>query len=151
MTAHRNFIGGEWSATAATRPVVNPATGEVIATVAESAASDVAAAVSAARDAFDAGPWRTMTAQARGRILFDMARIVRAHAATLADLETRNCGKPIVESEMDVQDAATCLEYYGGLATKIHGETLPVPDNALNLTLKEPVGVVGLVWFLVRP
>jgi betaine-aldehyde dehydrogenase len=145
VTAHRNFIGGEWSATAATRPVVNPATGEVIATVAESAASDVAAAVTAARHAFDAGPWRTMTAQARGRILFEMARIVRAHAATLADLETRNCGKPIVESEMDVQDAATCLEYYGGLATKIHGETLPVPDNALNLTLKEPVGVVGLI------
>jgi len=74
-----------------------------------------------------------------------MAGLLRQHAAALAELETRNCGKPIVESEMDVQDAATCLEYYGGLATKIHGETLPVPDNALNLTLKEPVGVVGLI------
>jgi betaine-aldehyde dehydrogenase len=124
---------------------VNPATGEVLATVAESTAADVAAAVRAARQAFDTGPWRTVTAQARGRILFAMAGLLRQHAAALAELETRNCGKPIVESEMDVQDAATCLEYYGGLATKIHGETLPVPDNALNLTLKEPVGVVGLI------
>jgi betaine-aldehyde dehydrogenase len=124
---------------------VNPATGEVLATVAESTAADVAAAVRAARQAFDTGPWRTATAQARGRILFAMAGLLRQHAAALAELETRNCGKPIVESEMDVQDAATCLEYYGGLATKIHGETLPVPDNALNLTLKEPLGVVGLI------
>ena len=74
-----------------------------------------------------------------------MARLVREHAAALAELETRNCGKPIVESEFDVQDAATCLEYYGGLATKIHGETFSVPDNAINLTLKEPIGVVGLI------
>jgi betaine-aldehyde dehydrogenase len=124
---------------------VNPAPGEVLATVAESTAADVAAAVRAARQAFDTGPWRTATAQARGRILFAMAGLLRQHAAALAELETRNCGKPIVESEMDVQDAATCLEYYGGLATKIHGETLPVPDNALNLTLKEPLGVVGLI------
>lgn len=145
MTQHRNYVGGEWVAAAAGRDVVNPATGEVIAVVAESSAADVAAAVRAAREAFDSGPWRTATAQARGRVLFEMARLVRGHAAALAELETRNCGKPIVESEMDVQDAATCLEYYGGLATKIHGETLPVPDNALNLTLKEPVGVVGLI------
>ncbi|MBM4011417.1 MAG: aldehyde dehydrogenase family protein [Planctomycetes bacterium] len=145
VVQHRNYVGGEWVSVSAAREVVNPATGAVIATVAESSAADVAAAVRAARDAFDSGPWRTATAQARGRLLFEMARIVREHAADLAHLETRNCGKPIVESEMDVQDAATCLEYYGGLATKIHGETLPVPDNALNLTLKEPVGVVGLI------
>ncbi|MFM7042336.1 MAG: aldehyde dehydrogenase family protein [Planctomycetaceae bacterium] len=145
MIEHRNFIGGEWVAAAATRPIVNPATDEVIATVAESSAADAAAAVRAARDAFDTGPWRSTTAQARGRVLFHMAAVVREHADRLADLETRTCGKPIVESEMDVQDAATCLEYYGGLATKIHGETLPVPDNAINLTLKEPVGVVGLI------
>ena len=74
-----------------------------------------------------------------------MARLIRGHAAALAELETRNCGKPIVESEFDIQDAATCLEYYGGLATKIHGETFLVPDNAINLTLKEPIGVVGLI------
>jgi betaine-aldehyde dehydrogenase len=140
-----NFIASEWVAAAATRPVIDPATGTELATVAESSAADVATAVRAAREAFDAGPWRTTTAQARGRILFAMARLVREHAAVLAELETRNCGKPIVESEFDVQDAATCLEYYGGLATKIHGETFSVPDNAINLTLKEPIGVVGLI------
>ncbi|MFM7208149.1 MAG: aldehyde dehydrogenase family protein [Planctomycetaceae bacterium] len=145
MPQHRNFIGGEWVAAAATRDVVNPATGAVIATVAESTAADVTLAVRAAREAFDSGPWRSATAQSRGRILFAMAGLLRGHAARFAEIETRNCGKPIVESEMDVQDAATCLEYYGGLATKIHGETLPVPDNALNLTLKEPVGVVALI------
>ena len=142
---HCNFIANEWVATAATRPVIDPATGAVLATVAESSAADVATAIRAAREAFDTGPWRTTTAQARGRILFEMARVVRQHAAALAELETRNCGKPIVESEFDVQDAATCLEYYGGLATKIHGETFSVPDNAINLTLKEPIGVVGLI------
>ena len=74
-----------------------------------------------------------------------MADLIRKHAARLAELETLNCGKPIVESEMDMADTATCLEYYGGMATKIHGETLPVPDNALNFTLKEPVGVAALI------
>jgi len=141
----RNLVAGEWVAAAGTRPVIDPATGAVLATVAESSAADVEAAVRAAREAFDRGPWRSATAQARGRVLFAMARVVREHAAALAELETRNCGKPIVEAEFDVQDAATCLEYYGGLATKIHGQTLPVPDNALNFTLKEPVGVVGLI------
>lgn len=140
-----NFIANEWVATAATRPVINPSTGAHLATVAESSAVDVATAVRAARDAFDVGSWRKTTAQARGRILFEMARLVRQHAAFLAELETRNCGKPIIESEFDVQDAATCLEYYGGLATKIHGETFSVPDNAISLTLKEPIGVVGLI------
>jgi betaine-aldehyde dehydrogenase len=142
---YRNFIAHEWVSAAATRQVIDPATGAVLAVVAESSAADVADAVRAAREAFDRGPWRQTTAQARGRVLFEMARLVREHAATLAELETRNCGKPITEAEFDVQDAATCLEYYGGLATKIHGETFPVPDNALNLTLKEPIGVVGLI------
>ena len=63
----------------------------------------------------------------------------------LAELESRNCGKPIVEAEFDIADAATCFEYYGGLATKVMGYVNPVPDNALSLTLKEPVGVAGQI------
>ena len=82
---------------------------------------------------------------ARGRVLFKLAELVRKNAAMLAELETRNCGKPIVESEFDMNDVATCFEYFGGLATKIHGETLHVPDNALNFTLREPVGVAALI------
>lgn len=145
MNTWKNFINNEWVSAAGTRAVVDPATGKVLARVAESNRADVERAVAAAREAFDAGPWRQSTAQQRGRVLFKMAELVRAHAAELAELETRNCGKPIVESEFDMADAATCLEYYGGLATKIHGETLLVPDNAINLTLKEPVGVAALI------
>ena len=128
-----------------TREVINPFNGETITVVPEASKKDVDAVIAAARHAFDRGPWRDFTAQQRGRILFAMADIVRKNAAMLAELETLNTGKPIVESEFDMTDTATCLEYYGGLATKIHGETFPVPDNALNLTLREPVGVAGLI------
>ncbi len=145
MKTYKNFINNSWSSAPEYRRVINPANGEVIARVPESGQAEVDAAVAAAREAFDRGPWRTSTAQQRGRVLFKMAELVRKHAAELARLETLNCGKPIVESEFDMNDTATCLEYYGGLATKVHGETLPVPDNALNFTLKEPVGVVGLI------
>src|SRR6266478_3456883 len=128
-----------------TREIINPFNGETIAIVPEASKKDVDAAIASARLAFDRSPWRDFTAQQRGRILFAMADIVRRNAAMLAELETLNCGKPIVESEFDMNDTANCFEYYGGLATKIHGETLPVPDNALNMTLREPVGVAGLI------
>lgn len=145
MKSYKNYINNEWSGAPKTREIINPANGEPIARVPECGEAEVNAAVAAAREAFDRGPWRSSTAQQRGRILFKMADLVRKHAAELAKLETLNCGKPIVESEFDMNDTATCFEYYGGLATKVHGETLPVPDNALNFTLKEPVGVVGLI------
>ncbi len=102
-------------------------------------------AVRAARAAFDEGPWKDATAQDRGRVLFKLAEIVRARAAELAELETRNTGKPIVEAEFDIADVATCFEYYGGLATKIHGDVIPVPDNAMSLALREPIGVAGQI------
>ena len=95
--------------------------------------------------AFDEGPWRDMTAQDRGRILFKLAQIVRDRADELAELETRNSGKPIVEAEFDIADVATCFEYYGGMATKIQGDVLPVPDNAMSLALREPIGVAGQI------
>ena len=78
-------------------------------------------------------------------MLFRSPQIVRDRADELAELETRNTGKPIVEAEFDIADVATCFEYYGGLATKIHGEVLPVPDNALSLALREPIGVAGQI------
>jgi betaine-aldehyde dehydrogenase len=145
LKPYKNFINNSWTTSRKTREVVNPFNGEVIALVAESSAKEVDEAISAARQAFDRGPWRETTAQQRGRILFAMAELVRKHSAKLAELETLNCGKPIVDSEFDMNDTASCLEYYGGLATKIHGETLPVPDNALSMTLREPIGVAGLI------
>ena len=145
MKTYPMFINGEAVRGVHSREIINPANGRVFAKVPEATLGEVEAAIHAARDAFDKGPWRTSTAQARGRILFRMAELVRKHASMLAELETLNTGKPIVESEFDMADTATCLEYYGGLANKIHGETLPVPDNAINFTLKEPVGVAGLI------
>src|SRR5438128_367942 len=145
LKPYKNLVNNQWVTSKKTRDVLNPFNGDTIAIVAESSKKDVEPAITAARQAFDRGPWREFTAQQRGRILFAMADIVRKNAAMLAELETLNCGKPIVESEFDMNDTASCFEYYGGLATKIHGETLPVPDNALNMTLREPVGVAGLI------
>jgi betaine-aldehyde dehydrogenase len=125
--------------------VINPATQEIIGRVPDGDAADVDSAVRAARRAFESAPWNTATAQSRGRILFRLADIVRDHAAKLAELETINNGKPIIEAELDIADVATCFEYYGGLATKIHGDVVPVPDNALSLALREPVGVCGQI------
>ncbi len=129
----------------ATRKVVNPFNGKVVAEVPEASLNDVDAAVRAARKAFDGGDWPNMTAQQRGRILFRIAELVRKNLPKLARLETLNVGKPIVESEFDMNDTATCYEYYGGLATKITGLTAPVPDNAISITLREPVGVCALI------
>jgi betaine-aldehyde dehydrogenase len=127
------------------RDVINPFDGSVIRRVPDATAGDVATAVGAARAAFDEGPWRRLAARERGTFLFRIAEAIRAKAAEFADLETRNMGKPIVEAEFDVADAAHCFEYYGGLASKIHGETLDVPDNALSMVVREPVGVVGQI------
>ena len=123
----------------------DPSTEEVIAEVPDSNAKDVDRAVAAAKDAFENGPWASSTAQERGRVLFKLADAVRQNTAALAELEARNSGKPIVEAEYDMADVATCFEYYGGLATKITGHVNPVPDNALSLSLKEPVGVAGQI------
>jgi betaine-aldehyde dehydrogenase len=147
VKTYQLYINGEYvnARSTAAIDVIDPATTEVIARTPDASAADVGAAVSAARAAFDRGPWKDATAQDRGRVLFTLAQIVRDRAAELADIETRNSGKPIVEAEFDIADVATCFEYYGGLATKIHGDVLPVPDNAISLALREPVGVAGQI------
>ncbi len=147
MLPLRLFIDGRFVEPHSPRTidVINPATQEVIALVPGGDTADVAAAVAAARRAFESAPWNEVTAQERGRILFRLAQVVREHAAALAELETINNGKPIVESEFDIADVATCFEYYGGLATKMHGDVVPVPDNALSLALREPIGVCAQI------
>ena len=147
VRSYQMYINGEWvdSASGKTFPVYDPSTEDVIAYVPDANAQDVDRAVKAAREAFDNGPWRGTTAQERGRVLFRLAERVRKEAAMLAELECRNTGKPIVEAEYDIADVATCFEYYGGLATKVVGYVNPVPDNALSLSMKEPVGVAGQI------
>ncbi len=144
---YENYINGEFCASASGKyfPVIDPSTEEIIAEVPEAGEADVNRAVAAARAAFDSGAWPQTTAQERGRILFRLAERIRKEAGALAELEARNSGKPIVEAEYDIADCATCFEYYGGLATKVLGFVNPVPDNAISLSLKEPIGVAAQI------
>jgi betaine-aldehyde dehydrogenase len=144
---YRMYINGEFVESASGKyfPVTEPSTEEVMAEVPEANEKDVNRAVAAAKAAFDSGAWPQTTAQDRGRILFRIAERIRKEAAHLAELESRNSGKPIVEAEYDIADAATCFEYYGGMATKILGHVNPVPDNALSLSLREPIGVAAQI------
>src|SRR5450631_1818657 len=141
------YVNGDWLASNSGKifPVYDPSTEDVIAEVPDSDAKDVDRAVAAAKDAFENGPWASSTAQERGRVLFKLADAVRQNTAALAELEARNSGKPIVEAEYDMAYVATCFEYYGAAATKVSGHVNPVPDNALSLSLKEPVGVAGQI------
>jgi betaine-aldehyde dehydrogenase len=147
METLRNFIDGEWSPAASgkTLEVLNPATREVIARSPDSGAEDVDRAVRAARRAFDQDGWPSVSARERGRILFRLAEHLKTNARQFAELESTDNGKPLAEANGDVGDAAFCFEYYGGLATKIRGDVLTIPDNAMSLALKEPIGVAGQI------
>jgi betaine-aldehyde dehydrogenase len=127
------------------REIFDPASGDLIAAVPESSRADVKLAIDAARAAFDEGPWRKTTAQDRGKLLLKIGDLIRRDGKALAELEVRNMGKPLAEAEYDVADAANCFEFYGGLATKLHGETMSVPANSLSFVLREPVGVCGQI------
>src|ERR1700737_3936358 len=147
VRTYQLYINGGWiqGKSNKTFPVYEPATEEVIAQAPDANADDVNRAVAAAKAAFEDGPWANTTAQERGRVLFRLAEKIRQNAALLAELEARNCGKPIVEAEFDINDVATCFEYYGGLQQEGRGHVTPVPDNALSFSLREPVGVAGQI------
>ena len=147
MKTSEMLIGGKFVAAAsgATREIFDPASGELVGVVPESSREDVKKAILAAREAFDRGPWRKTSALERGKLLLKIGDLIRADAKFLAELEVRNMGKPLAEAEYDVADAANCFEFYGGLATKIHGETMSVPANSLSFVLREPVGVCGQI------
>jgi acyl-CoA reductase-like NAD-dependent aldehyde dehydrogenase len=150
IEAGKLLIGGEWrDATGGkTFDTINPATAEVLTTVAEASAADVDAAVQAARKAFDdpSGPWRKMSASERGRLLWKIGDLVEQHIDELAELETLDNGKPIFESRyVDMPMVADVFRYYAGWATKLHGETVNINENAFTYTLREPVGVVGAI------
>jgi aldehyde dehydrogenase (NAD+) len=135
----RDAAGGK------TMEVINPATEEVIATVASAEKSDVDEAVKAARAAFN-GPWGKMSARERGRLLSQLADRLMEKADEVARLETLHNGKPIFESrQIEIPAAAECLEYYAGWADKVTGETIPVKGNYLTYTLREPLGVIGAI------
>jgi betaine-aldehyde dehydrogenase len=147
MKSYRMYIRGEWvnSKSNAIREIFDPGDGELLASVPESQREDVIWAAQAAREAFDIGPWKNTTALDRGKFIFKISELIKRESKRLTELEVRNCGKPLAEAEFDVADAANCFEFYGGLATKIHGETMSVPANSMSFVAREPVGVCGQI------
>lgn len=126
--------------------VINPATEEKIAEIVQGNDEDVDYAIRAARTAFEDGEWSKISARERGRFISKLARLLERDKEEFAKLETIDNGKPISETlNADLPLAIDCFDYYGGLADKIHGETLPVNGDFLNYTLREPVGVVGQI------
>lgn len=141
------FIDGQWvdAVSGKTFTTPNPATGENLAEVSEADKADIDKAVNAARRAFE-GKWSKMSARDRGRILYKLSKLIEDHSAELAALETADNGKPIKESTyVDLPQVAENFEYFAGWATKIEGETIPVPGQMFNYTLREPVGVCGQI------
>jgi aldehyde dehydrogenase (NAD+) len=145
------FINGEFveAVSGKSFETRNPATGEVLTTIAEADSEDVDRAVKAAQAAFaDGSPWRKMTPRDRSRLLWKLADLMRTNAEELAELETLDTGKPIMESsKFDIPQAAECFEYYAGWPTKIAGETIPASAGGESLvyTLREPIGVCGQI------
>jgi acyl-CoA reductase-like NAD-dependent aldehyde dehydrogenase len=126
--------------------LVNPATEEAWVNVAKGEASDLDAAVDAAQEAFHSKLWKKLGPSGRGRLLWKLADLIERDADEIAELETRNQGKPIFESrKIDIPFVAGLIRYYAGWADKIEGRSIPVHAGFLNYTLREPVGVVGLI------
>src|ERR1700686_2471349 len=151
---HKLLIDGEWveAASGNVFPVYNPATGKIIAQVAEGGKEDIDRAVRAARRAFDSGPWRTISPSERGQYIWRVAELLEQHSEEFAQLESLDNGKPITETRgADVPLAVDLFRYMAGWATKIEGNTIPISvpytpgAKYLAYTLKEPVGVVGQI------
>ena len=148
VSAMKMMIGGESvdAADGQTFEVVNPATGAVIATAPLGGKTDVDRAVAAAQKAFeDPKGWATWAAGKRGRTLAKFAALIKDKSEELAWLETRNVGKPIGSSRGEIIGASLVFDYYAGAANKVFGQTIPVSKPGLDLTLREPIGVVGLI------
>ena len=142
------FIGGKWvpAASGKTFETIHPATEEVICEVAEGDKADVDAAVDAAREAFDNGPWSKMDARDRGALMYKLADLIAEEADELAALETLDNGKPITDSRTaDIPLVIDTLRYYAGWADKIQGATIPVRGEYFTYTRREPMGVVGQI------
>jgi aldehyde dehydrogenase (NAD+)/phenylacetaldehyde dehydrogenase len=146
----KHLIGGRWvdGLSDATFETVDPATGAVLATLPAGNAADVDRAVRAARTAYEE-TWRELSPAAKGRCLLRLADLIDENAEELATIETLDVGKPLTESQyVDIALTGEVYRYYGGWATKIHGQTLPVSPvvgTAFAYTRREPYGVVGCI------
>lgn len=141
---YKAYVNGEFvdAASGKTFPTYDPGNGQAIGLLPECDEEDVDRAVRAALAAFPG--WKKRSGAARGKLLMKLAQLVEAHGARLAELEARNAGKPISASKkIDAVTAIDALEYFAGMATKVQGDTIPVPGPYVNLTLREPLGVVA--------
>ena len=144
---YQMYIDGRWTdaASGETYDVVDPASEEVIARVPKGGVADAEEAVRAAREAFDTGPWPKMKAMERAEVLTRAAALLRERAEDFARLESRQMGKLLEESRVDMLDAAHTFELYAGMVQDQHGETLEVPGETMSMVVREPVGVtVGI-------
>lgn len=145
------LIGGKWvnSASGKTFETVDPATGEVLARVAEGDKVDIDRAVGAARAAFESGPWPKMSPAERARLLWKVSELMETHKEELAELETLDNGKPIFFSRIvDVPQAIEMFQYFSGWATKIQGTTIPLSSplgEFFAYTLRQPIGVAAQI------
>jgi phenylacetaldehyde dehydrogenase len=145
------LIGGQWvgAKSGKTFETFNPATGEVLAQVAEGDRAEIDQAVAAARKAFETGPWPAMAPAERGRLLWKLSDLIERNLDELAELETLDNGKPLLFARMvDVPSAVGFFRYMAGWATKVEGNTIPLSGSQgkyFAYTLREPVGVVGQI------
>ena len=150
------LIGGKWvdAKNGKTFDVENPATGDIVAQVADGKKEDIDEAVKAARKAFESGPWKDMSASERGKIVWKIGDAILKYGDELAELESLDNGKPLaVARAADVALSADIFHYMAGWATKIKGDTFEISTDHFytpgqkyfSYTLKEPVGVVGQI------
>ena len=137
-----HLIGGKWQPASATIPVFDPSTNAPLTTIGRGTGADIDAAGTAAQSALD-GTWGAMTALDRGRILTRIGQAVLAHVDALAELESRDVGKPLTQARADAIALARYCEFYGSAADKITGETIPYQAGYTVYTLREPHGVTG--------
>ena len=142
------FIGNQWAdaSDGASYEDTNPATGAVLARVANASREDVDRAVTSARDALERGKWATVAASRRAKVIYKIAQLIAERAGDIALLETRDNGKTIGTAKGELGAIVDCFEFYAGAATKNYGNSLPGPvPNYLAQTVREPVGVVGAI------
>lgn len=142
------YINGRWveSRSGEVKNIINPFNQEVIETVPRADIADVREAILAAREAFDRGEWRKTSAFERGNLLFQVAEKIREYKEELAEIETLNTGKTLIESLADMDGIAGVFQYYAGLADKDAGQMIdsPIP-NSISRAVREPVGVCGQI------
>jgi acyl-CoA reductase-like NAD-dependent aldehyde dehydrogenase len=145
IQTYKFFVNGKWTegSSKETFELRNPATAEIIGRVPRASKNDVYEAIEFARKAFETPQWQEMEYTKRGKILFQIASLIKHDFDEIARLETLNQGKPLRESKADVAWVVRAFEYWGGLADKIEGETIPVTSNRLTYTLREPLGVTA--------